>query len=626
MAEKSSSYLEREYFLKSLRYLNSVKDAKGDKKNRFCFILGSGASRSSGILTGTEMGQQWLRFLLEKESKDANFVRSLCACSDVKWEEWAAIRRKPDFSRDYFPLYELRYAMDPDEGEAYLTDCIGNKQPSRGYLLLSELLNNTRHDVLITTNFDHLTEKAFEVNGFNDPMVLGTPNSAYNLKHPTIAKVHGDHVLTPLNCRKELEKLNPYWETILNAIIPHYIPIVIGYSAGDHTLMSYLEQCKWLERKQVYWCSMDEKENDTIERFLGAGRLRRLVPMNREGSPEEIGFDGIMAEIYDALMPGEGTKPAETPTPKPSKPTPVAPSTAPVKTPAPEPEKPLPVLSRDRLRGLENKDTIETLVFRDTLAGAPDGSRDLSEAGDESVLCWRVGNTLTIAGEGGVAAPESCKELFEDWRALRTVTGAELLDTSGVTDMSWMFHDCGSLQTLEVGSWNTGNVMTMWGMFRGCGSLQTLEVGSWNTGNVMNMEAMFRGCGSLERLEVGSWNTANVTDMSGLFWGCSKLETLEVGSWNTGNVTDMIAMFRGCGSLQTLEVGSWNTENVTNMTLMFDGCGSLQTPDVGNWNTRKVTDTRWMFNGTRWAFNPPIRRIAPQIEPPKSFWERLLGL
>lgn len=575
MAEKSSSYLEREYFLKSLRYLNSVKDAKGDKKNRFCFILGSGASRSSGILTGTEMGQQWLRFLLEKESKDANFVRSLCACSDVKWEEWAAIRRKPDFSRDYFPLYELRYAMDPDEGEAYLTDCIGNKQPSRGYLLLSELLNNTRHDVLITTNFDHLTEKAFEVNGFNDPMVLGTPNSAYNLKHPTIAKVHGDHVLTPLNCRQELEKLNPYWETILNAIIPHYIPIVIGYSAGDHTLMSYLEQCKWLERKQVYWCSMDEKENDTIERFLGAGRLRRLVPMNREGSPEETGFDGIMAEIYDALMPGEGTKPAETPTPKPSKPTPVSPSSAPVKPPAPEPEKPavtakepapeprkpeapvptpksepekpavtdeapspkpqeqkqpLPVLSRYRLRTLENKDTIETLVFRDTLAGAPEESRDLSQAGDESVLCWRVGNTLTIAGEGGVAAPESCKELFEYWKALRTVTGAELLDTSGVTDMRWMFHGCGSLQTLDV----------------------------------------------------SSWNTEKVTDMFGLFCGCGSLEKLEVGSWNTRNVTNMLAMFNGCRSLQTLEVGSWNTE--------------------------KVTNTNWMFDGTKWESNPPIKK------------------
>ena len=577
MAEKSSSYLSREFFLEDLRDLNQ-------SKRRFCFILGSGASLSSGIPTGQNMMELWFNFL---SGKTRSQMQTLCTRTEVPWSTWERLYKlvkngeleKAKLPNEYyFPLYDLRYGRNPGDGRSYLTQKMRNAQPSRGYDLLSKLMNETGNNVVITTNFDHLTEDSFTLNRLGFPQVLD-PNTAHEMQEmppeiPIVAKVHGDAMLNPLNRSRELKKLAKVWQDKLPVIFASYIPIVIGYGGGDRTLMAYLEECTWLRR--VYWCSMGERETNTIEQFLQAKEYRHLVPMNREGSPEEIGFDGIMAEIYDALMPGEGTKPAETPTAKPSKPTPVSPSTAPVKTPAPEPEKPavtaeapspkpqkqkqpLPVLSRDRLRGLGKKGTIETLVFRDTLAGAPDGSRDLSEAGDESVLCWRVGNTLTIAGEGGVAAPKSCSELFKNWKALRTVTGAELLDTSGVTDMSWMFWGCGSLQTLEVGSWNTGNVMTMRCMFCGCGSLQTLEVGSWNTGNV--------------------------TDMWGMFYGCGSLQTLEVGNWNTRNVTDMRRMFCGCGSLQTLDVSSWNTGNVTTMWGMFDG--------------------------TRWKSNPPIRRIAP---------------
>ena len=468
-------------------------------------------------------------------------MRFLCERNNVPWREWERIRQLDyDFpGEDYFTLYDLCYGSNPQEGKRYLTRKMSEAQPSRGYYLLAKLMNGTGNNVVITTNFDHLTEEAFTLNHLGFPQVLDA-NTAHEMQGippeiPIVAKVHGDAMLNPFNRSRELKKLAPVWRERLSAIFASYIPIVIGYGGGDRTLMAYLEECGWLKR--VYWCSVNEKETDTIEQFLQAEDMRYLVPMNREGSPEEIGFDGIMAEIYDALMPAEASV-----------------------------QKVQNVLSKEKIRNLTSQDTIKTLVFRNTIAGAPEGAGDVSEAGNRGILCWRKGNTLTIAGEGGVGLPKSCKELFQDWKALRTVTGAELLDTSRVTDMSGLFYGCGSLQTLDVGSWNTGNVKTMSGMFRGCGRLQALDVGNWNTANVRNMWMMFDSCRSLQTLDVGNWNTGNVTDMSGMFGGCSSLQTLDVGNWDTANVTDMSRMFYGCGSLKRPDIDSWDTGKVTDLS------------------------------------------------------------
>lgn len=531
MAEKSSSYLERKHFLDDLRDLN--RDGA-----HFCFILGSGASLSSGIPTGQKMMRDWYDNFLSKKTNGE--MHSLCERTEVPWKSWERICQ-PDYnfpSEDYFTFYDLRYGRNPREGKRYLTRKMREAQPSLGYDLLSKLMNGTGNNVVITTNFDHLTEESFTLNHLGFPQVLD-PNTAHEmqgmpLEYPLIAKVHGDAMLNPLNRSGELKELAPVWLDKLPAIFANYIPIVIGYGGGDRTLMAYLKRCTWL--KQVYWCSMGEQETDTIEQFLQAEDMRYLVPMNRVGSSKETGFDGIMAEIYDALMSGEGAKPAETPAPKLSKIVPVdsaashnkAPEPEPpkqavaAKTPAPAPQeqkKPLAVLSGDKIFNLTNKGTIEVLVFRDSLSGAPKGAEDFSEAGYRDVLCWRENNTLTIAGAGGVAAPRSCSELFEDWEALRTVTGAELLDTSGVTDMRWMFLGCRSLQTLDVDSWDTGKVTNMRAMFYGCSSLQKLNVSSWDTGKVTNMCAMFADCKSLQKLDVSKWNTEKVTNMREMFAG-----------------------------------------------------------------------------------------------------------
>ena len=99
-----------------------------------------------------------------------------------------------------------------------------------------------------------------------------------------------------------------------------------------------------------------------------------------------------------------------------------------------------------------------------------------------------------------------------------------------------------------------------------------------NTSNVTNMSYMFRKCNSLITLpDLSKWNTSNVTDMRGMFYRCNSLITLpDLSKWNTSKVKDMSDMFFECNSLISLpDLSKWNTSNVINMRAMFLGCFSL---------------------------------------------------
>ncbi|MBR6947938.1 MAG: BspA family leucine-rich repeat surface protein, partial [Muribaculaceae bacterium] len=101
-------------------------------------------------------------------------------------------------------------------------------------------------------------------------------------------------------------------------------------------------------------------------------------------------------------------------------------------------------------------------------------------------------------------------------------------------------------------------------------------INNLNTSKVTNMSYMFFGCSLLPSIDLSSFNTANVTDMRYMFCSCNGLESLDLSSFNTSKVTDMSDMFFLCGNLQTITVGSdWSTAAVTSSTNMFGSCPSL---------------------------------------------------
>ena len=174
------------------------------------------------------------------------------------------------------------------------------------------------------------------------------------------------------------------------------------------------------------------------------------------------------------------------------------------------------------------------------------------------------------------ARPTTTYDWFYEMGRLHSITGISYLNTSEVTDMSYMFQDCIALTSLDVSHFNTANVTRMNSMFKGCECLMSLDVSNFNTAKVTAMKSMFQCCTCLTRLDLTSFNTANVTDMDFMFYESDHLTRLDLTSFNTAKVTSMYYMFKDCSDLATIYVGdNWSTAAVANSDYMFSGCTSL---------------------------------------------------
>lgn len=219
----------------------------------------------------------------------------------------------------------------------------------------------------------------------------------------------------------------------------------------------------------------------------------------------------------------------------------------------------------------------ERIRFRDTVKDLPEDAMDLSREGNGSVMAFirdeAEGVTLTVCGEGGVAAPEDCGSLFAGMKLLRSI------------DFGGCFH--------------TEEARRMRCLFDSCQFLRSLDLSGFDTAKVTDMRCMFYGCRSLRALDLSSFDTARVTDMSGMFTACSRLETLEVGSFDTARVTNMKGMFFGCSAIRTLDVRSFRTAGVRDMSLMFAFCGAQTgwTPDLRGFTVAGDCLTGGMLEG-----------------------------
>ena len=93
---------------------------------------------------------------------------------------------------------------------------------------------------------------------------------------------------------------------------------------------------------------------------------------------------------------------------------------------------------------------------------------------------------------------------------------------------------------------------------------------------------MFAGCTGLRTIDITTFNTGNLTNTSSMFSGCTGLTTIDLSNFNTSKVTNMNSMFRDCTGLTTLDVSEFDTSNVTNMSIMFYSCTSLTNLDLSN--------------------------------------------
>lgn len=113
-----------------------------------------------------------------------------------------------------------------------------------------------------------------------------------------------------------------------------------------------------------------------------------------------------------------------------------------------------------------------------------------------------------------------------------------------------------------------------------------------NTSKVTDMSYMFQSCTNLTTIPL--LDTSKVTNMFDMFYGCTSLTTIPL--LNTSSVTTMSYMFRNCTNLTTIPL--LNTSKVANIQNIFDGCTSLSDESLNNilamcTNAVKITNSSY---------------------------------
>ena len=286
-------------------FVKIVKESM-DNGQRFCFILGSGASVSSGIPMGRVFEMQWMDSLMEIPDDSRNMAEDLYSKKIIKTpfseieKAWKDAKTNGGHipSDYYFDIYELRFP-EKRNGYKFLEKYMENAQPSVGYCVLAQVLAaDNGLDIVITTNFDSLIEDALFIYTNDRPIVAAHESLADYIdfskkQRAVIAKVHRGLFFKPMNDRRSTRKLSKEWAKVLNKIFTMYTPIVIGYAGGDGSLMSYLEDGTTEIQGCMYWCLMKGEEP--------SDRIKKLMS-NKSGRFVEIsGFDDVMLALGKAL-------------------------------------------------------------------------------------------------------------------------------------------------------------------------------------------------------------------------------------------------------------------------------------------------------------------------------------
>jgi len=333
---------------------NVLTRGPGDDK-RFCFILGAGASKESGIPTGAELATSWYGELADRSRRDSPewnewfpmvkmettdenrkmAISSLIANHSLlsrvlKPADDAHCRCLEDFIRikyvngitNSYGILAQELFAGSSARDAYFENLMSGKEPSRGYEDLARILIGTEHNIAITTNFDTLIESAFFKVGGVLPIEVKGPKddlsricdrkrwrdlvSNYPPTRCALIKVHSDISSGfLLNTPEETCYLPDEFAVMIHNVLKEYVPIVIGYSGGDIAFMQLLLRYAKgydLSSPGLYWFVHGDEEASVPEEVDRLVRIMRGSLIRYDG-----GFNRLMKEVGYRLRSNTAT-------------------------------------------------------------------------------------------------------------------------------------------------------------------------------------------------------------------------------------------------------------------------------------------------------------------------------
>ena len=138
------------------------------------------------------------------------------------------------------------------------------------------------------------------------------------------------------------------------------------------------------------------------------------------------------------------------------------------------------------------------------------------------------------------ARPTSTAFWFYECTQLATIEGLRNVNTSEVTDMSFMFGGT-AIKEVSIGQFQTDKVTTMYCMFQGCGMLEKVDMTDMTVGaNLGNISRMFASCTSLTTI-ISDADFSGVAEGTEVFYRCFKLKGDNGTSYNASLITKTYA-------------------------------------------------------------------------------------
>jgi SIR2-like protein len=237
----------------------------------YALLLGSGVSTGAGVLTGWQVVTDLVRKVAAAQAPDETDAASQVGDDPEAW--WAehgdgqplgysgllgALASTPAARQALLAGYFEPTEADQDQGL---------KVPSAAHRAIAQLVARGAVRVILTTNFDRLTERALEDAGV-PPQILHRPEQlvgATPLAHAkvTVIKLHGDYGdLEQRNTADELAEYPEALATYLGRVLDEYGLVVSGWSAEwDTALVRALEETQ-SRRYPLFWSSYGTVGND----------------------------------------------------------------------------------------------------------------------------------------------------------------------------------------------------------------------------------------------------------------------------------------------------------------------------------------------------------------------------
>ncbi|MCP9988876.1 SIR2 family protein [Streptomyces sudanensis] len=262
----------------------------------YALLLGAGVSRDAGVPTGWEIVADLVRRAAVARGAD----EELAVADPESW--WA--RHGNGGPLGYSVLLEalgdtpaarhklLRGYFEPDDEERRS----GLKQPGAAHRAVARLVARGWVRVVLTTNFDRLTEQALEAAGVQ-PQVVHGPDGLRGMTplahaRATIVKLHGDLAdLEARNTERELEEYPAAWAGLVDRVLDEYGLIVCGWSAQwDRALGACFER-RATRRYPVFWAAPHAPRGRAAELVARHGAL-----VVRGLTAKEF-FPGLLARV-----------------------------------------------------------------------------------------------------------------------------------------------------------------------------------------------------------------------------------------------------------------------------------------------------------------------------------------